>query len=110
MPARTWALMRNTVQRYNFYLNSQGFKLKNFRKTLQCGKKLPILKRKIIKKGALTMKVLDKEENVIMEMNHQYITHARMGTARISKGEKWPRKPYKVVSRKEFDAGSRSLA
>ncbi len=68
------------------------------------------LQRKIIKKGVAAMKVIDKEGNVIVEMNRPHITHARMGTVRISKGEKWPRKPYKVVSREDFDAGLRPFS
>ena len=51
------------------------------------------------------MKVIDKDGNVIMEVNRPHITHARMGTARIRKGENRVRKRYKVVSKEDFDAG-----
>lgn len=51
------------------------------------------------------MKVINKDGNVIMEVNRPHITHARMGTACIKKGENRIRKRYEVVSKEDFDAG-----
>ena len=51
------------------------------------------------------MAVIDKEGHVVREQNRPRPTHVWSGTVRIKSGENWVRKPYKTVSKEEFDAG-----
>ena len=62
-----------------------------------------ILQGKI--KGANTMKVIDKDGNVLYEGEQKHRERAFLGTARIRRKANWVRKPYKVVSKEDFDAG-----
>ena len=51
------------------------------------------------------MKVIDKNGYVMMEVSRPTATCARIGTARALRSEDRRRKPYKVVSKEDFDAG-----
>ena len=51
------------------------------------------------------MKVIDKYGKVLYEGEPKHRERAFMGTARIRRKANWVRKPYKVVSKEDFDAG-----
>lgn len=51
------------------------------------------------------MKVIDKDGNVLYEGEQKYRERAFLGTARIRRKANLVRKPYKVVSKEDFDAG-----
>jgi len=51
------------------------------------------------------MKVVNKEGMVLSECEQKHRERAFMGTARIRRNVNWIRKPYKVVSKEDFDAG-----
>ena len=51
------------------------------------------------------MKVIDKDGNVLYEGEQNHRERAFLGTARIRRKANWVRKPYKVVSKEDFDAG-----
>lgn len=51
------------------------------------------------------MKVIDKDGKVLYAGEQKHCDRAFMGTARIRRKANWVRKPYKVVSKEDFDAG-----
>lgn len=51
------------------------------------------------------MTVIDKEGNVIREQSHPRPACVWSGTVRVKSSDNRVRKPYKVVSKEEFDAG-----
>ena len=51
------------------------------------------------------MKVVNKDGKVLYEGEQKHRERAFMGTARIRRDVSWVRKPYKVVSKEDFDAG-----
>ena len=57
------------------------------------------------KERSKAMKVIDKYGKVLYEGEPKHRERAFMGTARIRRKANWVRKPYKVVSKEDFDAG-----
>ena len=51
------------------------------------------------------MKVIDKDGKVLYEGEKKHSNRAFLGTVRIKRKANWVRKPYKVVSKEDFDAG-----
>ena len=51
------------------------------------------------------MKVIDKDGKVLYESVRIHRERAFMRTVRVRRKANWVRKPYKVVSKEDFDAG-----
>jgi hypothetical protein len=63
------------------------------------------LQSKEIEERRRTMKVIDKEGKVLYEGEQKHRERFFMGPARIMRKANWIRKPYRVVSKEDFDAG-----
>ncbi len=51
------------------------------------------------------MRVIDKDGKVLYEGEQKQRERAFVGTVRIRRKTNWMRKPYKVVSKEDFNAG-----